>query len=271
MTNTTAAERSFNVSDALKLTGRVCVVTGAASGMGYEIVRGFAQSDARGIAMIDINDDLGEKVRGELSAEFPRITFKYYHLNISEYEDVQKVYGQVVEDFGEINVQVSCAGIAGYTAAVDHTPETWHKVLNVNLHGTFWTAQAAGRQMIAQNKGGSIIIIGSISAHVVNRPDFQPGLSNYCISKGACVQMAKVLGVEWAQHNIRVNSLSPGNMKTPLAPTDEKSVNFFNHYTPLGRMGAAWEVAGAAVYLASDASSFQTSTDILVDGGLVHW
>lgn len=125
--------------------------------------------------------------------------------------------------------------------------------------------------MIKQNKGGSIIIIGSISAHVVNRPDFQPGLSNYCISKGACVQMAKVLGIEWAQHNIRVNSLSPGNMKTPLAPTDEKSISFFNHYTPLGRMGAAWEVAGAAVYLASDASSFQTSTDILVDGGLVHW
>jgi sorbose reductase len=76
--------------------------------------------------------------------------------------------------------------------------------------------------------------------------------------------MAKVLGVDWARHNIRVNSISPGNIKTPLAPTDKDSLDFFNYYTPMGRMGLPEEIAKPAVYLASDASSFQTSTDILV-------
>jgi sorbose reductase len=118
--------------------------------------------------------------------------------------------------------------------------------------------------MKEQGTGGSVVIIGSISAHVVNRPDTQPGLASYCISKGADVHMAKVLGVDWARHNIRVNSISPGNIKTPLAPTDKDSLDFFNYYTPMGRMGLPEEIAKPAVYLASDASSFQTSTDILV-------
>lgn len=118
--------------------------------------------------------------------------------------------------------------------------------------------------MVKQGEGGSIILIGSISAHVINRPDAQPGMTHYCVSKGAIVHMAKALGVEWAEYGIRVNSLSPGNIVTPIAPSDEKTVAYFRHATPLARMGTPNEIGRPAVYLASDASSFQSCTDVLI-------
>ena len=118
--------------------------------------------------------------------------------------------------------------------------------------------------MVKHKIAGSIILIGSISGHVINRPDAQPGLAHYCVSKGAVVHMAKALGVELAGHKIRVNSLSPGNIVTPIAPADEKSLAYFAHATPLARMGTPAEIARPAVYLASDASSFQTCTDVLI-------
>ncbi|KAI9320435.1 NAD(P)-binding protein [Dichotomocladium elegans] len=257
--------------DAFRLKGKTCVVTGGARGMGYGIVRGFAQADAAKIAIIDIRDELGEKATEELSKEFPATTFKYYHLDISNYEDVQVVYEAIEQDFGAIHVQVSNAGIAEYKPALEQTPESWHKVMRVNLDGTFWTVQAAAKRMVKYKTGGSIIIIGSISAHVINRPDAQPGMTHYCTSKGAVVHLAKALGVEWAQYGIRVNSLSPGNIVTPIAPSDAKSLEYFRYATPLERMGSTAEIARPAVYLASDASSFQTATDVLVDGGLCAW
>lgn len=118
--------------------------------------------------------------------------------------------------------------------------------------------------MVKYGTGGSIILIGSISGHVINRPDMQPGMSHYCVSKAAVIQMAKALGVEWAKHNIRVNSLSPGNIVTPIAPSDKKTTDFFAYYTPMARMGSPAEIGRPAVYLASDASSFQTCTDVLI-------
>ncbi|KAI9278700.1 NAD(P)-binding protein [Phascolomyces articulosus] len=257
--------------EAFRLEGKTCVVTGGVRGIGSGIVRGFAQAGASKIAMIDIRDELGTETVESLSKEFPSTTFKYYHLDISDYDEVQTIYDSIDDGLGPIHVQVSCAGIAEYKPALDHTPETWRKVMNVNVDGTFYTAQAAARNMVKHKIAGSIILIGSISAHVINRPDAQPGLIHYCISKGAVVHMAKALGVEWAQYNIRVNSLSPGNIVTPIAPSDKDSLAYFAHATPMARMGTPAEIARPAVYLASDASSFQTCTDVLIDGGLVAW
>ncbi|KAI9499174.1 hypothetical protein BDB00DRAFT_783264 [Zychaea mexicana] len=239
-------------------------VTGGVRGIGAGIVRGFAQAGASKIAMIDLRDELGAEAAKTLSEEFPSTTFKYYRLDISNYDDVQAVYDAIEQDFGPIHVQVSCAGIAEYMPALEQTPESWHKVMRVNLDGTFYTAQAAARRMVKHKTSGSIILIGSISAHAINRPDAQPGMTHYCTSKGAVVHMAKALGVEWAQYNIRVNSLSPGNIVTPIAPSDKKSLEYFAYATPMGRMASTAEIARPAVYLASDASSFQTCTDVLI-------
>ncbi|KAI7854870.1 NAD(P)-binding protein [Circinella umbellata] len=270
MTGLSASEKNVN-HDAFLLQGKTCVVTGGVRGIGGGIVRGFAQAGASNIAMIDIRDELGAKAVESLSKEFPSTKFKYYHLDISNYDEVQIIYDSIDQDFGAIHVQVSCAGIAEYLPVLDHTPDTWHKVMRVNVDGTFYTAQASARCMVKYKIPGSIILIGSISGHVINRPDAQPGLAHYCVSKGAIVHMAKALGVELAEHKIRVNSLSPGNIVTPIAPADEKSLAYFAHATPLARMGTPAEIARPAVYLASDASSFQTCTDVLIDGGLVAW
>ncbi|KAI8144700.1 hypothetical protein BJV82DRAFT_605912 [Fennellomyces sp. T-0311] len=269
MTVSTADKNTSH--DAFRLEGKTCVVTGGARGIGNGIARGFAQAGASKVAILDVRDETGLESAKSFSEEFPSTTFKYYHLDISNYDEVQKVYEEIEKDLGPIHVQMSNAGIAEYKPALEHTPETWHKVMRVNVDGTFYTAQAAARSMVKHKIPGSIILTGSISAHVINRPDSQPGLIHYCISKGAVVHMAKALGVEWAQYNIRVNSLSPGNIVTPIAPSDQKSLEYFAYATPLARMGTAAEIARPAVYLASDASSFQTCTDVLVDGGLVAW
>lgn len=237
--------------------------------MGAGIVRAFADADASKIVLIDLRDEVGEAFAAEMSKQYPSTTFKYYHLDISDYDAVQAVYERIEAEVGPIHVQVCNAGIAEYCDALEHTPATWRKVMNVNVDGTFYTAQAAARRMVRLKTGGSIILIGSISAHCINRPDMQPGMAHYCTSKGAVLNMAKALAVEWAHHNIRVNSLSPGNIVTPIAPSDEKTVEFFKHITPLARMGETIEIGRPAVYLASEASSFQTGTDVLVDGGLV--
>lgn len=127
--------------------------------------------------------------------------------------------------------------------------------------------------MVKHKIAGSIILTASISAHVINRPDIQPGMSHYCTSKAAVLQMAKALAVEWAQYNIRVNSLSPGNIVTPISPKDKHVVDQLNNLCALRRMGTADEIGRPAVYLASDASSFQTGTDVLVGKffSLVVW
>ncbi|CDH58343.1 short-chain type dehydrogenase reductase [Lichtheimia corymbifera JMRC:FSU:9682] len=257
--------------DAFRLDGKNCIVTGGARGIGHGIVRAFAQAGASKIAILDVRDELGKEAAKEVGNEFPSCQVKYYHLDISNFDEVQALYEQIEADFGAIHVQVSNAGIAEYKPALEHTPESWHKIMRVNLDGTFWTAQAAAKRMVKQGNGGSIILIGSISGHVINRPDAQPGMTHYCVSKGAIVHMAKALGVEWAEYGIRVNSLSPGNIVTPIAPSDDKTVAYFRHATPLARMGTPNEIGRPAVYLASDASSFQSCTDVLIDGGLCAW
>lgn len=157
------------------------------------------------------------------------------------------------------------AGICMNIPAEEMTLEQWNKVMNINLTGTFLTCQAAGKVMIAQG-GGSIINTASMSGHIVNVP--QPQCS-YNASKAAVIQLTKSLAVEWALKNVRVNSISPGYIGTELtlnSPTLKPLIEQWNAMAPLKRMGKPDELQGIAVYLASDASSFTTGSDFVVDG-----
>ena len=143
----------------------------------------------------------------------------------------------------------------------------WQRVIGVNLNGVFLTAVAAAKQMIRQNSGGSIINTASMSGHIVNYPQPQ---ASYNASKAAVIQLTKSLAVEWAEHNIRVNSISPGYIGTDLTLSSkvlEPLIEGWKATTPQRRLGRPEELQGIALYLASEASSYATGSDFIVDGG----
>src|SRR4029079_7419942 len=161
------------------------------------------------------------------------------------------------------------AGIANATAAEDMSLAQFSKVLEVNLNGVFLCCQAEGRAMLPGG-GGAIVNIASMSGSIVNRDLLQV---HYNASKAAVIHLSKSLAMEWADRGIRVNSISPGYTATPMntRPEVAEQVKRFEADTPLGRMASPTELVGPAVFLLSDAASFCTGVDLIVDGGFVCW
>jgi NAD(P)-dependent dehydrogenase (short-subunit alcohol dehydrogenase family) len=158
------------------------------------------------------------------------------------------------------------AGICLNVKAEEMTYEQWRKVIDINLDGVFLSAQAAGRQMIKQGKGGSIINTASMSAHIVNYP--QPQCS-YNASKAAVIQLSKSLAVEWVDKNIRVNTISPGYIGTELvmnSPFLKSLIEQWTKMTPVRRLGRPDELQAISVYLSSDSILFTTGSDFVIDG-----
>ncbi|KAK9244443.1 hypothetical protein V1506DRAFT_541557 [Lipomyces tetrasporus] len=154
----------------------------------------------------------------------------------------------VVRDLGRIDIVILSAGVADIVHAEEYSPEKFHRVIDINLNGSFFCAQAAGKLMIAAGRGGSIIFVGSMSGSIVNWPNPQCA---YNSSKAGVIHLMKSLSAEWAKHRIRCNSISPGYMDTPLNTVFEEG--YFHEWksrTPMGRVG-----------------SFCTGSDILIDGG----
>lgn len=251
-----------NILDKFSLKNKVSVITGGAGDIGRAIAEGFAQAGSN-VVILDykfvpaISENLS-KIYG--------IKSKSYQLDISKSEEVKNIVKKVEEDFGTIDVFVANAGIAWNKGSIlneDSTPEEWSRIYEVDVHGVFYCAKYVGD--IFKKKGkGSFIITASMSAHIVNVPNYQ---TCYNSAKAAVLHMGKSLAVEFAGF-ARVNSVSPGYTNTSLSdpvPTSERAKWW--GLTPLGREAVPEELVGAYVYLASDASSFTTGTDIRVDGG----
>ena len=182
--------------------------------------------------------------------------------------EVEAMMKTILKAFGTVDVAFNNAGTAVVEKAEEMSYENLTKVINVNLFGLFLTAQAAARVMIAKKKG-SIINMASMSAHVVNVPQ---QTANYNASKAGVVQLSKCLAVEWAPHNVRVNSISPGYTRTELAESfSEALITQWVERIPMKRMAKPEELQGVVLFLASDASSYCTGTDIIVDGGYTLW
>jgi len=163
---------------------------------------------------------------------------------------------------------VNNAGLGMRITAEEITEETWDFIIDLNLKSVFLMSQAVGMQMIAQRRG-SIINLGSISGLVVNNPQKQ---CHYNTAKAGVHMLTKCLAVEWAEHNVRVNAIAPGYVKTDMTgrfmkANPQQAHDLWEMATPQERFGAPWEIAGAAVYLASDASTFMTGEVMVVDGG----
>lgn len=253
----------MTVMDKFKLDGKVAYVTGAAQGIGEALATGLAEAGAD-VAIVDINQEKAEAAAKRIAEATGRKT-KAYAFDVTDPENAGKLVDQVVADFGGLHAAFHNAGMAHNVPAEDLSVEDWHKMINLNMHSVFYGTQAAGRYML-ENGGGSIVNTGSMSASIVNVP--QPQI-HYNTSKAGVVHMSKSFAVEWATRGVRVNTISPGYIATELLQSAELAPlrEEWESVTPQRRLGQAEELAGIAVYLASDASTFATGSDFIVDGG----
>ena len=255
----------MRVLDAFDLTGKVAVVTGGNTGLGEAFAKALSEVGAS-VAVAARTRERSEIVATEISAAGGRGVA--VDLDVADPESVRAMIGAVNERLGTIDVLVNNAGVCYHRPAAEVPREEWLNTFEVNVHGLWHCAQAVGRQMI-DNGGGAIVNIGSISAMIVNRPQWQPA---YNASKAAVHQLTKSLAAEWAPHNIRVNALAPGYVKTAMAPVDEPQ--FRRHWiedAPMQRYALPEELGPSLVYLASEASGFMTGSVLVVDGEYTLW
>lgn len=244
------------------LTGKTAIVTGASRGIGEAIAKGFAKAGAD-LVLVSRNLSALEKVAKEIEG-FGRKALSV-SADIGIPEEIQRAVDTTLKFFPRIDILVNNAGISPILKkAEEMTLQEWEEILRVNLTGTFLFCQAIGRVMIQQG-GGKIINMVSVGAVVA----FQRQIG-YCATKGGILQLTKVLAVEWTRYNIQVNAIGPAYLETELTKGVRESKIISEDLlrkTPMGRFGNPEEIVGAAIYLASDASSYVTGQTLFVDGG----
>jgi NAD(P)-dependent dehydrogenase (short-subunit alcohol dehydrogenase family) len=244
-----------------RLDGKVAVITGAASGIGREAARRFAKEGAS-VCVVDLADEPGEKTAEEVEG-------LYVHADVTDPDDVQRMYREAAESFGGLDVLFNNAGISPSDDAsiLETELEAWQRVQDVNLKSVFLCCKY-GIPHLLERGGGSVINTASFVA-VMGAATSQ---ISYTASKGGVLALSRELGVEFAQRGVRVNALCPGPVSTPLleelfAKDPEEAEKRLVHL-PMGRFAEATEIANGALFLASDESSYVTASTFMVDGGL---
>lgn len=252
-----------------RLEGKVAVVTGAGSGIGMASVRLFLEMGCK-VVCADVSDKFLMDLEKEISSHKPN--YVILNSDVTKRSDCQKVVNEAINNWGKIDILVNSAGVTPRHAPTDWDFEKkWDFVMEVNLKGSMLMSYESVEQM-KKNSGGSIINLSSIIG-LVGYSDtlgFSDGFNPYPHSKGGVIQMTRDMGVNLAKHSIRVNALCPGFAYTNLTKsiTDDETVHKkLIELHPMGRLGTAEDIANAALFLASDESSFITGTAIPVDGG----
>jgi NAD(P)-dependent dehydrogenase (short-subunit alcohol dehydrogenase family) len=244
-----------------RLDGKAAIITGAASGIGREAARRFAEEGAS-VCVVDLADEPGEKTAEEVEG-------LYVHADVTDPDDVQRMYREAAESFGGLDVLFNNAGISPSDDAsiLETELEAWQRVQDVNLKSVFLCCKY-GIPYLLERGGGSVINTASFVA-VMGAATSQ---ISYTASKGGVLALSRELGVEFAQRGVRVNALCPGPVSTPLleelfAKDPEEAEKRLVHL-PMGRFAEATEIANGALFLASDESSYVTASTFMVDGGL---
>lgn len=256
----------MTTAPSFRLDGEVALVTGAASGIGRSIAVGLAEVGAK-VACCDLPaTDLGGVVAEITAAGGSAVEVS---ADVTKPAEIRGAVAAAVDGLGTISVAVNSAGIANAAPAEDMTPEQWQRVVDVDLSGVFFSCQAEALVMLGAGRG-AIVNIASMSGTIVNRGILQ---AHYNSAKAAVAHLSKSLAMEWANRGVRVNTVSPGYTATPMnyRPEVAEQVKQFEADTPLGRMARPEEMVGPTIFLLSEAGSFCTGVDLLVDGGFTCW
>ena len=254
----------MGILEKMRLDGKKCFVTGGARGIGKCIATALAEAGAD-VAIVDMNLDQAQETADEIAAACGTKTIAL-KADIADADEVNAMMEDLLKEFGRLDAAFCNAGIGWDGPVEEDTPDNWRKIIDVNLNGTFITAQAAGKQMLGQGSG-SIICTASMSAHITNIPQKE---CSYAASKAGVIAMARNMAVEWADRGVRVNTISPGYMATEMTVSDpilKPFIPFWEELIPLHRMGSPEELEAIAVYLAGDQSSYTTGVDFKIDGG----
>jgi NAD(P)-dependent dehydrogenase (short-subunit alcohol dehydrogenase family) len=250
----------MNIRALFDLTGRKALVTGAGRGIGKVLASALADAGCD-ISILEIDKKNAQIVAEEIQKKGRKaLAFK---ADVTSKAEVEQVFAATAKEFGGLDICLNVAGVCIHEAAEEIPEKNFDFVLDINLKGLFFCCQAASKIMIPQ-KRGSIINIASMSGTVVNIPQKQ---APYNASKAGVILLSKCLAVEWAQHGIRVNCISPGYTRTEMTGMAAGMFSQWESLTPMGRMCTPEELIGATIYLASNASSFTTGSDLIVDGG----
>jgi NAD(P)-dependent dehydrogenase (short-subunit alcohol dehydrogenase family) len=261
-----------------ELTNRKALVTGAAGGIGKASALAMAKAGAD-VAIIDLKEEMGRETVEEIRALGRKST--YIHCDVSDPEQVTEMVKEVVGTLGGLHIAHNNAGIAGDPIPLmdDSAVDEWKKVLNVDLFSVFYCCREEAKHMIPQ-RYGKIVNTASMSGTIVNcmEMDGVPvagmAMIAYTTAKAGVKHLTKALAAELIQHNIYVNSISPGYIITPMTQIIQDTPEYLemeNRTTPIHRQGEAEEMAGGVLYLVSDASSYTTGHDLLMDGGHTVW
>ena len=241
------------------LKGKVAVVTGGGRGIGQVVAVGLARAGAEVVILCRSGArETVEKIAAAGGHSY------WIATDVTKEESVDAAFAEILRRSGSVDVIFNNAGICMHQGTLEAKVEEFREVVDVNLTGEFIVARAAGRIMIEREIHGSIINMASMSGSIVNVPQWQ---CSYNVSKAAVIQMTRSLAVEWAQYQIRVNSLSPGYIATPMSvDTPQELKDAWMPLIPMHRMGKPEELVPAVLYLAGSASGYTSGSDIIVDG-----
>jgi len=245
------------------LQGSVALVTGGGQGLGRAISEGLAAYGAV-VSVVDIDLGAAKRIADAISREGGQASA--VQCDVSRQDQAEAAVNQTLATFGKIDILVANAGIGDRSPAETMTIEQWDRVIGINLRGVWLFDQAVGKHML-ERRQGSIINMASIAGQV----GLTTGNANYAASKGGVIALTRTLAIEWATRGVRVNAIAPTHFKTPLvAAAIERNpavLDYFLGNIPMGRLGEPQEIVGAAVFLASPASSMVTGHVLNVDGG----
>lgn len=245
------------------LSGKIAIVTGGSQGIGFAMAKGLASA---GATVIITNRRAAEGQNAAESLKQEGLSVVAIPADVSDMSSVAAMVSRVIKDFGRIDILVNNAGIIVRKPAEEVSEEEWDRIMNTNLKGMFFCCQLVGKEML-HGKGGKIINTSSIIA-----TKLQPLRSVYAISKAGVSHLTRALALEWGKYNININAIAPGVTITPLNEKyfreHPQELEEFARAIPKGRVARPEDYAGAAIFLASDASDYMTGQTLIVDGGM---